>query len=394
MNALQGRPVRGTYREAQPPHPDRERWCVALFGCAVVVTGFWGAPAAWWVVAHHARAEQYVHTHIRVFHLIHVGFWYGAWCFIAIAGLGLVWAAFTVGRWFRRVRAVDGQYLSLVIPRPQGGGSVARSNPEAPYVLWDRLIATLHAARTKGLPPYLAAELWGDADGRVHWGVWLPHHVREQREAVRHLMIAERPQARMVDAPDPLNAALRVQNDDRDDDGERWYASGLLVLRARDYYPLPQDSLAQRSVVAALRPSRAILASGVSVIVTPAPLHWARRVDQLAQRWRWTSRYQRRFDERYKQEIDDISTKAQQAHAWTCVRVHVVARTREAARAECASVIGSLATSRRRYKHTTQRWHARLVRVCRVQDQCLPAAARCRAPFPPLPRLIAVFPFV
>ncbi len=123
-------------------------------------------------------------------------------------------------------------------------------------------------------------------------------------------------------------------------------------------------------------------------------MDWARRVDQLTQRWRWTSRHQRRWDERYRQEIDDISLKAQQAHAWTCLRVHVVAHTREAAMTECQSIVTSLTTSRRRYKHASQHWQVRLSRVERVEQRGVPAPARCRAPFPPLPRLIAMFPFI
>ena len=395
MKTLHVRPLDGTGRDAQPSHPDYGRWCMALFSCAVVVIGFWGASLAWWLLAYHAGAEQYVRSHLPTFQLIHRCLWYAALGFSVMTGLGIGWAGVKIGRWLWRMRDLQGQYLALVIPRPQGSRGVgARTNPEAPYVLWDRLIATLQAVPRQDSPPYFATELWGDASGRVRWGIWLPDHVRPQRDAVRHLIIAERSEARLVDAPDPLDAALDVQPDDPDDDGVRWYARALLTLRARDYYPLLQDGLAHGSVVAALRPSRMVVASGVSLIVMPAPVDWARRVDQLTQRWRWTSRHQRRWDERYRQEIDDISLKAQQAHAWTCLRVHVVARTREAAESECQSIVTSLTTSRRRYKHARQHWQVRLSRIERVEQRGVPAPARCRAPFPPLPRLIAMFPFI
>ncbi len=228
----------------------------------------------------------------------------------------------------------------------------------------------------------------------MQWGIWLPEHMRDQREAVRRLLTADRPQARLVETPDPLLASLDARDDDTEDTGARWYASAVLILAARDYYPLPADELAQRSVVAALRPPRTVLASGVSVIVTPAPFAWARRVHQLVQRWRWVSRYRRRFDERYKQETDTISLKAQQAHARVCLRVHVVAQTRAAALRECRSLLLTLTASRKRYAWANQCWQAPAVRVQAVRGRRLPSAGRSRAPFRPLPRLIGVFPLV
>jgi hypothetical protein len=384
-------------RGAKPPHPDAGRWAVAALSLVVVMVAVWGPRAAWWLTQHNPRWDHYVRTHLRPLGLIRLGFTYGAWGFVALTVLGLLWALVGTLQWRWRVRRVRGQYWTLVITRPQGREVASRTNPEAPYVFWDRLIAILHDANGRGLPAYLATELWGDGSGQVQWGVWLPAHVDRQREAVRRLMTAERPRARLVAAPDPLLAALgasRAPQDNVADPSARWYASALLILAAPDYYPLLDDSLAQRSLVAALRPPRTVLASGVSVIVTPAPFAWARRVHQLVQRWRWVSRYHRRFDERYKQETDAISLKAQQAHARVCLRVQVVAQTKAAAQAECRSVITTLTTSRKRYASTTQHWQARAFQVRPVRGTALPAAGRHRAPFRPLPRLLGLFPFL
>lgn len=385
-------------RGAKPPHPDWERWLMAGLSLFVVVVALVGPRLAWWLTRHSTRWDQYVRTHLGPLQLIRDGFTYGAWFFAGITALGLLWAVFGVLRWRWGVRHVQGRYLTLVIPRPQHArDATPRTNPEAPYVFWDRLIATLQMAKGRRLPPYLAAELWGDMSGRVQWGVWLPEYLGEQREAVRRLMTAERPQARLVEAPDPLLAALQPSGDTADDGhdaGARWYAGAVLVLGARDYYPLLADGLAQRGLVAALRPPRTVVASGVSVIVTPAPDAWARRVHQLVQRWRWQSRYKRRFDERYKQETDEISAKAQQAHARVCLRVHVVAHTKAAALTECRSLITTLTASRKRYAWALQSWQARHVRVRQVRGTQLPPAGRSRAPFRPLPRLTGLFPFV
>ena len=382
-------------RGAKPSHPERERWVVSFVGLLVVLVGFWGARVAWWLVRLHPAAEHFVQTHLEPFRIIRQGFAYGAWFFVGLTGLGLLWAFVVWLCWCRQLRRVRGQYLTLVIPRSQHTReTTSRINPDGPNALWDRLIGTLQDARAQGPPPYLASELWGDGGGRVQWGVWLPDHMTPQREAIRRLMTAERPQARLVDAPDPLLAALGAGEDDEGDSGERWYASAVLILRARDYYPLPQDELGQRSLVAALRPPRTVLASGVSVIVTPAPWTWARRAHQLVQRWRWTSRYRRRFDERYKQETDAISLKAQQAHARVCLRVHVIAETHAAAQAECHSLITTLAAGRARYAWATQAWKPHAMQVQRVRGRDVPLTGRCRAPFCPLPRPLGVFPLM
>lgn len=382
-------------RGAKPPHPDRERWFVAFFGFGVVVIGLWGAPAALWRASHNAYWDRYVRTHLLPLSSIRSGFWYGALFFLGVSVLGLLWTGFVWIRWRWRLRRIHGQYLTLVIPKPQNTrDSATNTNPEAPYVLWDRLIAMLQTAKQGSMPPYLAAELWGDSGGRVQWGLWLPNHVRNQREAMRRLMTAERPQSRLVDAPDPLMTALVRNIENKEDTGERWYASALLILHARDYYPLLQDGLSQASLVAALRPPRVVHASGVSVIITPAPFEWARRIDLLVQRWRWISRYQRRFDERWKQETDEISLKAQQAHARVCLRLHVVAATRADAQAECRNLITTVTSSRKRYTWASQYWQARDMRIHRVYGAQLPPAGRARAPFRPLPRLLPLFPFI
>ncbi len=379
----------------KPYHPDQERWIVSLLGCVTTLLGFWGAPVAWRLIRMEAHVERYVQAHLSVFSLLRQGLWWGAWFFVGITIFGAVWAVCTYVWWHVRFRRVEGQYHQVVMPRPQGTREGSpKSNPQAPYLFWDRLIATLQTARRGKAPPYLAAELWGDDSGRVQWGIWLPEHMREQREPVRRLMTAERPQARLVDAPDPVIEALRKRPDDIADAGARWYAGVQLILHAPDYYPLLEDTLGQRSLVAALRPPRDVLASGISVIVTPAPTSWARRVHQLVQRWRWVSRYRRRFDDQYKQETDAISLKAQQAHARVSLRVHVVAQTRAAARAECRNLVTTLTTSQKRYVHARQYWQARRTRVTAVHRRGLPVGGRVRAPFRPLPRLIGMFPFV
>ena len=375
---------------AKPAHPDWERWVVSLLGCICVVVAAWGARVVWWLARHNSHVARYLEIHARPLRLINQGVQYAAIFFLGLTLLGLIWV-----RWQRHVRRVRGHYLQLVTPRPTGREGMPRSTPDAPSALWDRLIATLQTASPHGLPPYLATELWGDGGGRVQWGIWLPEHVRDRREAIRRLLTADRPQARLVEAPDPLLAALQQRGDDAADGDARWYAGACLILAARDYYPLAADELAQRSVVAALRPPRPVLATGVSVIVTPAPLAWAQRVHQLVQRWRWISRYRRRFDERFKQETDAISLKAQQAHAHVCLRVHVVAQTKTAALEECRSLLLTLTASRRRYGWANhQYWQARAVRVQQVRGTALPPAGRSRAPFRPLPRLIGLFPLV
>ncbi len=378
----------------KPVHPDQERWVVSLLGFVCLVVAWWGAPAAWWLARHNTSWARYVQTHMRPLQLINQGLQYAALSILGLTLLGLLWTLLVWLRWQWHVRRVRGHYLQLVIPRPAGRDGAPRTTPDAPSALWDRLIATLQSGSPRGLPPYLATELWGDGGGRVQWGIWLPEHLRDQREAVRRLLTADRPQARLVDACDPLLVALEQRGADAEAGDSRWYASALLILAARDYYPLQVDELAQRSVVAALRPPRAVLASGVSVIVTPAPLAWARRVHQLVQRWRWISRYRRRFDEGYKQETDAISLKAQQAHARVCLRVHVVAQTKAAAMAECRSLLTTLMASRKRYGWANQYWQARSVRVQQVHGTELSPDGWSRAPFRSLPWLIGVFPLV
>jgi hypothetical protein len=157
---------------------------------------------------------------------------------------------------------------------------------------------------------------------------------------------------------------------------------------------LPEDALALRSLVAALRPPRTVIASGVSVIATPAPGRWATRIHRLLQRWRWEARGASVTDKRRTQELDDISLKAQQAHARACLRVHVVAHTRAAALHECRSLLTIVRTSRKRYADASQCWQPGRVRVCQIHGDRLRADSRVRAPFRPLPRVWPLFPFV
>ncbi len=393
MNARLGSRFGREKHGAKPPHPDLARWIVACVGFVVVTVGLWGAPAAWWLARHNAHWADVVHQRLPMFSMIHQGLKYGAVGWLCLTGLGFVWTALVWTHWHWRVGRVRGHYLTVVIPRPQRRRGTGM-NPEASALLWDRLIATLHTSAPYGMSPYLATELWGDASGRVAWGVWLPDHIHTQREVVRRLMTAERPEARLVDAADPLVGALRRRDEDPDDAGTRWYAGALVILRARDYYPLPDDALALRSVVAALRPPRTVFASGVSVIVTPAPHGWAARVHRLVRRWRWEARSASSLDERRKQEIDDISLKAQQAHAWVSLRVHVIAHSRAAALHECRGLLTTLTTSRKRYADVSQFWQPRRVRVWQIHGTRLPAGGRARAPFRPLPRLLPLFPFI
>jgi hypothetical protein len=254
-------------------------------------------------------------------------------------------------------------YVRLVSCDPERAtGGSTNTNADAPFVFWDRLLTIVQRATRKKANAYLSVELWGNTSGRVSWSMYLPRMMESERDAVRRLIITQRPQARVVEVSDPLDEALRLDRDNPGDAGTRFYASALLNLAARDYYPLPTDGLTLPTLVSTLRPRTNVMASGVSVIATPERYLWAKRVNQLVQRWLWISRYHRKFDERWKTETDVISMKAQQTHARLCVRVQVIAKTRAAAIAERDALVTAC---------------TRLSRISR----------RCTAPFPvSLPR--------
>src|SRR4051794_26455889 len=128
----------GTDRQGRkPPHPDRERWFAVFFGVCVVAIGLWGAPIVWWVVRHNTRLGQAVQPHLHLLSMVRSGFQDGAWFFLGLTVLGPVWTVFVWVRWGRRIRQIRGQYLALVIPRPQQTREAAtNTNPEAPYVVW------------------------------------------------------------------------------------------------------------------------------------------------------------------------------------------------------------------------------------------------------------------
>ena len=95
-----------------------------------------------------------------------------------------------------------------------------------------------------------------------------------------------------------------------------------------------------------------------------------------------------------ERETDLISAKVQQAHAYVVLRVHVVATSADAARAECAALATTLAAGRQRYGAVEQRWRRGKIAVCAVTASTLPRSARVRTPFRPMPRLCGLFPFV
>lgn len=385
----------GGNRERKPPHPDLLRWSSAIAGLVVMLLALGGPSVVRLVVRLHPMISQFVQAHARLIHAINTTLSYVAlgWCMVTL--IGLLWTLLSLLIWrYYRVPRLRGSYWAVVLPRPQGGrGAATNSNPDSPHVFWDRLLQLVRAAGQRNKHAYLAMELWGNAGGRVQWGMWIPEHLADQREPIRRLITADRPQARLVAMPDPLLAAFEPAVDDTNDDGARWYTSTLLTLSTRDEYPMLADGLSLASTVAALRPPTGVCASGVSLIVMPAPAVWVRRVERLVQRWRWIGRYGRRYDERWKDETDDISIKAQQAHARVCLRVQVIAHSRTAAERECRSIVETLSSSRKRYAYgRIQGWSARNHARGSASNRRLPVDIAVRAPLPSYPRLLPFFP--
>ncbi len=340
----------------KPQHPDASRWALACITCFVFVLGIVGGRIVAFMERSSESFQRYMLDHgTAVYKLVddlRIGSWWliGMVLFVAFVGIPIrLWL------WHLAMRNFGGKYMVVVMPRPEGttGGST-NTNADAPFVFWDRLLTIVQRATGKKPNAYLSVELWGNSSGRVRWGIYLPRMLESERDAVRRLITADRPQARVVEVNDPLDEALRLDQEDPRDTGTRFYASALLNLAARDYYPLPTDGLTLPTLVSTLRPRTDVMASGVSVIATPEMYLWAKRVNQLVQRWLWMSRYRRKFDERWKTETDVISMKAQQTHARLCVRVQVIAKTREAAIAERDALVTALATSKKEYSFATQ----------------------------------------
>lgn len=415
----------------KPYHPDASRWSLAFIMFFVFLLGLLGRR----LLAFMERSSE----SFQLFLIERSTSVYTLVAYLEYAALGLIGMVLVLAMvgipirlwfWRRAMRSFGGTYLVVVLPRPEGttGGST-NNNTDALFVFWDRLLAIVQRAKEKKSTAYLSFDLWGNSSGRVRWGVYLPSMMQSDRDAVRRLMTAERPQARLVEVPDPLEDALRLDPEDPRDTGVRFYASALLNLGARDCYPLPTDGLTLPTLVSTLRPRTGVMASGVSVIAAPETYLWAQRINQLAQRWLWLSRYRRKFDERWKTETDLISMKAQQTHARFCVRVQVIAKTREDAVAERDALVTTLVSSTKRYSFATQvlkvrgayclqlqapaappqqpgrvlqaldrlggRVGLRLVQdhVTRPVKQDIPLEFRVRAPFRPHLRALFVIPF-
>lgn len=390
-------------RGTRPAHPDTRRWLCSLLSSCVVLASFTAAPVLAALMSVSQSMNRYVLDHAPVMNLALAGLDYLA---LGILVLVLIDACRTLRRWRRwstYIRQLEGNYWGITAPKPKGSVSSTNTSPSAPLAMWDRIAAIVNAAPGQagtGMPIHIAAELWGQQDmNGVQWGFWLPSGFETERVALRQLVTADRPQARIVQTPDPLHRAFQRDETNPGDDGVRWYGTTVLTVAAPDYYPLAEDGLMMSSIVAALRAPRDVLASSVALIIEPAPAGWARRVDQLVQRRRWIARYDGRFDDQYKQQADMIAVKSQEAHVAGCIRIQVIARTEAAVRRELAQIEKSITSSHRRYKHTllniTQRWkRARRIQVVPISAVTdIPPAGRGRAPLGPQPTIFPFFPF-
>ncbi len=340
----------------KPYHPDASRWTLAILNFFVCLLGLTGEHMVAFIERSSESFQRSMLDHGASIYRLADYLWYASFALLSmIACMTCIGIPARMWWWRRSMRTFRGKYMVVVMPRPEGTtGTSMNTNPDAPFVFWDRLLTIVQHANNKRSNAYLSVELWGNSSGRVRWGMYLPKMMEAERDAVRRLITADRPQARLVEVNDPLDEALRLDPDDPRDTGIRFYASAILNLGARDYYPLPTDGLTLPTLVSTLRPRTDVMASGVSIIATPELYLWAARVNQLVQRWSWMSRYRRKFDERWKAETDAISIKAQQAHARVCVRVQVIAKTREAAIAERDAVVTALGSSEKRYSFVRQ----------------------------------------
>ncbi len=415
----------------KPYHPDASRWTLAILNFFVCLLGLTGEHMVAFMERSSESFQLYMLDHGASIYRLVDYLWYASLALLSmIACMTCIGIPVRMWWWRRSMRTFGGKYMVVVMPRPQGTtGTSTNTNPDAPFVFWDRLLTIVQHAKNKRSNAYLSVDLWGNSSGRVRWGLYLPQMMEAERDAVRRLITAERPQARLVEVNDPLDEALRLDPEDPRDTGVRFYASAILNLGARDYYPLPTDGLTLPTLVSTLRPRTDVMASGVSIIATPEMYLWAARVNQLVQRWSWTSQYRRKFDERWKTETDAISMKAQQAHARLCVRVQVIAKTREAAIAERDALVTALRSSEKRYSFARQsltvhrryclqlqapaaasrepgrvakaldriggRIGLRLVRdtVSQPVQQTIPLEFRVRAPFRPDVRALFPIPF-
>ena len=284
--------------------------------------------------------------------------------------------------WGRTLRRMMGTYHAVILPKPTGRVShVAPTAQAAP--LWERIVAAIEHAPA---PAYLATELWGDASGRVGWGVWLPDALHAERPTLQRLITAERPQARLATAPDPLAQSLEAE-------GAAWYAGATLELAAFDHYPLKADPLALPTLAAALRPQGGVIACGVSLIVRPTPRSWSRAVRIKAQRR--VAKVRRLGDRQQTALAEVIQTKAVQPAARTLIRVHVVAATQALAEAERGTLIQTLMANEGRYtQYLTQRWRVTERIVVEVGAKRVPRQWCVRAPRCPLPLLWPLVPLV
>jgi hypothetical protein len=384
----------------KPPHPNAGRWIQALVNWAVLVIALTSEAVLSWLVTISPAVAKYLGQHERTATILLDGVDYLAAGLLVIVLLGLLRTVWFWKRWGTQISTTEGQYWAVIAPQPKGGRETStNTNPGTPHIFWDRVASMLSQAgrRKQGLvSPYMVAELWGKPGGRVQWGWWLPHMVQAERATLRQLITADRPQARLVQQPDPMLAALERADTDPSDDGVRWYAGALLSLAIPDYYPLLSDGLAISSVVSALRPPSDVRASSLSLIISPAPEFWGDRIDRLVQRRRWISRYERRFDDQYKQEADLIGVKSQESHVVAALRVHVIARSQAAAERELQQIVTAVTASRKRYKRVLNPWQHwkmvehTIVEIHRPED--LPTWSRIRAPFRPVPKLFPFFP--
>ncbi len=408
-------------RGNKPAHPDAPRWILAIISLVVVLIGIFGASMVEAVERNSVSFQAYMLERSTAVNKL-------VWYFqMAAMGIGLLTAIGYVlipVRWWwwrKTIRGFSGEYMAVVLPRPDGKTTSTSNNPDAPFVFWDRLFKIIGRAKNKSSNAYLAAELWGSGSGRVQWAFYLPSTLQTEREAIRRLITAERPQARLVTMPDPLEKALSLDPSDPNDTGERYYAGAVLNLRTRDFYPLPVDGLMLPSLVSTLRPRTGVLRSGVSVVVSPASYLWARRVNQLVQRWLYHS-HDYKWDQRFGEETKDIRMKVQQNHARTCVRVQVIATTKDGAVAERDALITSLESSERQYSLTSQSLKVRKKIVLQLRKPAptkkpgaievpahmpaggrpsatdvvvreIPAEFRVRAPFRPDIRNLFIIPF-
>lgn len=382
-------------RAPKPRHPDYDRWMLGFFTLMIVLAALFGDAGLRAIERADKQLARSMLDYAALLAAVMQGVRWTAGGIVALLVVQVVWVCGLHPVVYRmRLQRTRGHYEGIILPKPDTarrtvGGS---SNPDAAHAYWDRVIGMLHNAATPGTTPYLAAELWGGPTGRVRWGYYLPDSIATERLTLRGLITANRDTARLVPQPDPFLAALTARPEDASDMGTRYLACALLQLGAPDYLPLVHDGLMLPGLAAALQTGREVEAAGVSVIVSPAPATWARRVHMLVDRWRWIMRYRRSHDTRWREEIDTISLKVQQPHARCCIRVQVIARTKGAAETRCRAVCSTFTANRKRHRRWTQGWAIKQRRSMRITGGRLPLAWQRRAPMRVLPGMLPLFP--